>query len=98
MPGSTTREDTYQDRESEEVRAAAAMTRSAMRRGKMPAAPAASAPMTAEALLAALPESLRAQVAAALAAQAAPTNPAVEASPVGTCVGTIENGPETPGP
>lgn len=83
-PGSTTREDTYQDWENELLRADTAAAREAWRTGGKTAAGAL--PVTSAGLLAALPEGLRAQILQHFGLAAA-----------GTSVGTNEIAAETEG-
>jgi hypothetical protein len=79
--GSTTREDTYQDREDEILMEATAMVRRAWRAGEKTGSE--GIPASSDALLALLPETLRAAVLAHFGGTASST--------VGTAVGTNEN-------
>ncbi len=86
--GSTTREDTYQDREDEMLIAETAAVRRAWRAGEKMGPE--GIPASSEALLALLPEALRAAVLAHL--RQAPTT-----NGVGTAVGTNDGAAETSG-
>jgi hypothetical protein len=66
--------------------------RSALRKGLVPARATSIDPV--QALLAALPEAMRAAVRATIEGKTA----TAESSRVGTAVGTNENGPGKPGP
>lgn len=85
--GSTTREDTYQDREDELLMAATAMVRQAWRAGVHPETE--GIPASTDALLALLPETLRVAVLAHFAG--------TSTMAVGTYVDTNENAAEAEG-